>query len=215
VKTVGKKVGYIVGAGDKVPEAITALGYAVTYLNEEDITLETLRQFDAVVVGIRAYNLYEYLTNKNDILSRYVENGGNVIVQYMKSNQVGPRRIKAGPYPFSINSGIRVTEENAKVTFLLPNHPAFNFPNKITEKDFEGWVQERSTYEVEQSDDHYEKLISMTDMGEKENNGSLVIAKYGKGNFAYVSLVLFRQLPAGVPGAYRLLANLLALPNNK
>jgi LmbE family N-acetylglucosaminyl deacetylase len=215
VKTVGKKVGYIVGAGDKVPEAITALGYAVTYLNEEDITLETLRQFDAVVVGIRAYNLYEYLTNKNDILSRYVENGGNVIVQYMKSNQVGPRRIKAGPYPFSINSGIRVTEENAKVTFLLPNHPAFNFPNKITEKDFEGWVQERSTYEVEQSDDHYEKLISMTDTGEKENNGSLVIAKYGKGNFAYVSLVLFRQLPAGVPGAYRLLANLLALPNNK
>ena len=214
VKTVGKKVGYIVGAGDKVPEAIAALGYEVTYLSEENINEETLKQFDAVVVGIRAYNLLEYLTNKNDILNRYVENGGNVIVQYMKSNQVGAKRINVGPYPFSINSGMRVTEENAKVSFLLPNHPAFNYPNKITEKDFEGWIQERSTYQVDQSDDHYEKLIAMNDTGEKESNGSLVISKYGKGNFAYVSLVLFRQLPAGIPGAYRILANLIALPKN-
>jgi LmbE family N-acetylglucosaminyl deacetylase len=215
VKTVGSKIGYVIGAGDKVPEAIAALGYSVTLLSEENITEDFLKQFDAVVIGVRAYNLYEFLTNKNDILSNYVANGGNVIVQYMKSNQVGLQRIKAGPYPFSINSGSRVTEEDAKVTFLLPNHPAFNYPNKITEKDFEGWIQERSTYQVDQSDTHYEKLISMNDTGEKESNGSLVIAKYGKGNFAYVSLVLFRQLPAGVPGAYRLLANLIALPKNK
>ncbi|HEX8462194.1 MAG TPA: PIG-L family deacetylase [Segetibacter sp.] len=215
VKTVGKKIGYIVGAGDKVPDALVALGYSVNYLNEEDITDQALQQYDAIVVGIRAYNLYEYLTNKNDVLSRYVEKGGNLLVQYMKSNQVGAKRIKVGPYPFTINAGIRVTEENAKVSFLLPNHPAFNYPNKITEKDFEGWIQERSTYQVDQSDEHYEKLISMNDTGENESNGSLVIAKYGKGNFAYVSLVLFRQLPAGVPGAYRLMANLLALPKNK
>jgi hypothetical protein len=130
----------------------------------------------------------------------------------MKSNQVGLKRIKAGPYPFSVATGSRITEEDAKVKFLLTDHPAFNYPNKITDKDFEKWVQERSTYQVDQSDEHYEKLIAMNDTGEKESNGSLVAANYGKGSFIYVSLVLFRQLPAGVPGAYRLLANLIALP---
>ena len=176
---------------------------------------ENLKQFDAIIVGIRAYNLYEYLSNKNEVLNQYVANGGNLIVQYMKSNQVGLKRIKAGPYPFSINAGLRVTEEDAKVNFLLPEHPAFNYPNKITEKDFDGWVQERSTYQAEQVDAHYDALIGMKDKNEKESNGSLIIAKYGKGNFVYLSLVMFRQLPAGVPGAYRLMANLIALPKNK
>jgi LmbE family N-acetylglucosaminyl deacetylase len=215
IKTVGKKIGYIIGAGDKVPDALTAMGYNVTFLDEADLTDENLKQYDAIVVGVRAYNLFEYLTNRNDVLNRYVENGGNLISQYIKSNQVGARRIKIGPYPFSISVGSRVTEENAPVKFLLPAHPALNYPNKITDKDFEGWIQERSTYQVDQSDEHYEKLLAMTDAGEKESNGSLVITKYGKGNFAYVSLVLFRELPGGVPGAYRLLANLIALPKNK
>ncbi|MCW3079373.1 PIG-L family deacetylase [Segetibacter sp.] len=214
VKTVGKKVGYIVGAGDKVPEALTALGYNVSYLDEAGVNDESLKQFDAIIVGIRAYNIFEYLSNKNDVFNRYVENGGNMIVQYMKSMQVGLKRIQTGPYPFTV-TGTRVTEENAKVSFLLPKHPVFNYPNKITQKDFEGWIQERSTYQVDQSDEHYEKLISMNDVGEKESNGSLAIAKYGKGNYAYVGLVLFRQLPGGVPGAYRLMANLIALPKNK
>ncbi len=214
IKTAGKKIGYIIGAGDKVPDALTAMGYDVKYLNEADINANNLQQFDAVIVGVRAHNIHEYLSNKNDILNHYIEDGGNVIVQYMKSSQGGSNSLKAGPYPFNVSS-TRVTEENAKVNFLLPDHPAFNYPNKITEKDFEGWVQERSTYQADQTDEHYEKLISMNDTGEKESNGSLVIAKYGKGNFAYVSLVLFRQLPAGVPGAYRLLANLIALPKNK
>jgi hypothetical protein len=133
----------------------------------------------------------------------------------MKSNQVGLRKINVGPYPFSVSTGSRITEENAKVKFLMPDHTALNYPNKITDKDFEGWVQERSTYQIDQSDEHYEKLLAMNDTGEKESNGSLVIAKYGKGNFTYVSLVLFRQLPAGVPGAYRLMANLIGLPKNK
>ncbi|MBA2762160.1 MAG: PIG-L family deacetylase [Segetibacter sp.] len=215
IKTAGKNIGYIEGAGDKVPDALTAMGYNVTFLNEYNITEDNLKNYDAIVVGVRAYNIYEYLTNKNDVFNRYVENGGNLIVQYMKSNQVGLRKINVGPYPFSVSTGSRITEENAKVKFLMPDHPALNYPNKITDKDFEGWVQERSTYQVDQSDEHYEKLLSMNDTGEKESNGSLVIAKYGKGNFAYVSLVLFRQLPAGVPGAYRLMANLIGLPKNK
>jgi LmbE family N-acetylglucosaminyl deacetylase len=215
VKTAGKKIGYIIGAGDKVPEALTAMGYTVSYLNEDEITDNNLKQFDAIVVGIRAYNIYEYLSNKNDVFNRYVQNGGNLIAQYIKSNQVGSKRVKVGPYPFTISPSLRVTEENAKVNILLPQHPAFNYPNKITQQDFEGWVQERSTYQVDQSDEHFEKLLSMNDTSEKESNGSLAIAKYGKGNFVYASLVLFRQLPAGVPGAYRLMANLIALPKNK
>ena len=215
VKTIGKKIGYIIGAGDKVPEALLQLGYEIKYLNEDDLNEENLKQFDAIIVGIRAYNLFEYLSNKNEVLNQYVAKGGNLIVQYMKSNQVGLKRIKAGPYNFTVNAGIRVTEEDAKVNVLLPEHPVFNYPNKITEKDFEGWTQERSTYQAEQLDAHYETLIGMHDKNEKESNGSLIIAKYGKGNFVYLSLVMFRQLPAGVPGAYRLMANLIALPKNK
>ncbi len=215
IKTAGKNIGYIEGAGDKVPDALTAMGYNVTFLNEYDIAEDNLKNYDAIVVGVRAYNIYEYLSNKNEVFNRYVENGGNLIVQYMKSNQVGSRKISVGPYPFSVSTGSRVTEENAEVKFLMADHPALNYPNKITDKDFEGWVQERSTYQVDQSDEHYEKLLAMNDTGEKESNGSLVIAKFGKGNFAYVSLVLFRQLPAGVPGAYRLIANLIGLPKNK
>ncbi len=215
IKTIGKKIGYIPGAGDKVIPALEQLGYEVKILGEPDITDENLKQFDAIVTGIRAYNIFEYLTNKNDILSRYVNNGGNLIIQYLKSNQVGLKKVKVGPYPFSVNSGSRVTEEDAKVSFLIPEHPVLNYPNKITEKDFEGWVQERSTYQAEQLDSHFEAPLSMHDTGEKESNGSLVTAKYGKGNIAYVSLVLFRQLPAGIPGAYRIMANLIALPKTK
>ena len=210
-----KKVGYIIGAGDKVPEALQQLGCSITYLNEKDITLEILQSFDAIVTGIRAYNMNEWLTNKNDVLNNFVEKGGNLIIQYLKSNVVGNSKIIAGPYNFSVNAQIRVTEENAVVNFLLPNHSIFNFPNKITTKDFEGWVQERSTYQAEKMDNRFESLIAMNDTGEKESNGSLITAKYGKGNITYVSLVMFRQLPAGIAGAYKLMANLIAQPKNK
>ena len=215
IKIVGKKIGYIVGAGDKVPDALRSMGYDVTILTEANLSDEFLKQFDAIITGIRAYNLYEYLTDKNDVLMRYVKNGGNMIVQYMKSNQVGQKNINAGPYPFSISSQSRVTEEDAKVNFLLPNHSALNYPNKITQKDFEGWVQERSTYQAVKLDPHYETPLEMHDTGVQDGNGSLAIAKYGKGNFVYASLVFFRELPAGIPGAYRLMANLIALPQNK
>ncbi len=216
IKIEGKKIGYIVGAGDKVPQALEQLGYEVKFLNETDITEDNLKQFDAVITGIRASNIFEFLTAKNDVLNKYVENGGNLIAQYIKSNTVGANKpLKLGPYPFSISAGSRVTEEDAKVRFILPEHTILNYPNKITDKDFEGWIQERSTYQVSQSDSHFEMPLAMSDTGEKESNGSLAIAKYGKGNFAYVSLVLFRELPAGIPGAYRILANLIAMPKNK
>ncbi|MEO8412917.1 MAG: PIG-L family deacetylase [Ginsengibacter sp.] len=215
IKIIGKKVGYIIGAGDKIPEALEAMGYEVTTLTQADITDDNLKKFDAVITGIRAYNLSEYLSDKNDVFMRYVKNGGNMIVQYMKSNQVGDKNITVGPYPFKISSGSRITEEDAQVDFLLPGNPALNYPNKITQKDFDGWIQERSTYQAIQLDPHYETPLGMHDTDEEQSNGSLAIAKYGEGNFVYASLVFFRELPAGVPGAFRLMANLIALPKNK
>ena len=212
VKTKGNKVGYIDGAGDKLPEAIIELGYELTVLKEADFVLEKLKGFDAIVVGVRAYNMYAYLSDKNEVLNKYIEQGGNVIVQYLKSNQVGVNKINVGPYAFTVNSGRRVTQEEAPVQFLLPNHPVFNFPNKIQETDFDNWVQERSTYQAENIDPHFTMPISMSDKGEAPSNGSLLVAPYGKGNFVYVSLALFRQLPAGNGGAYKLLANLISLP---
>ncbi len=215
VKIAGKKIGYIVGAGDKVPQQLEQMGYSVKLISEQDLTDENLKQFDAIITGIRAYNIHEYLSNKNEVLNRYVQNGGNLIVQYLKSNLVGQKKVIAGPYPFTIDGSNRVTEEDAAVNFLLPQHPVLNYPNKITNKDFDGWVQERSTYQAVKTDEHFEMPLGMNDKADKQSNGSLAIAKYGKGNFVYASLVFFRQLPAGVPGAYRLMANLIALPKNK
>ncbi len=214
VNTKGKKIGYIDGAGDKIPEALVELGYSVTYVKPSDFVLDKLKSFDAIIVGIRAYNLYEYLTTDNEELNKYIEQGGNVIVQYLKSNQVGLQKIKVGPYPFIVNSGRRVTQENVPVTFALPQHVVLNSPNKITATDFENWVQERSTYQAENADALFEMPFRMSDKGEAPSNGSLLIAPYGKGNFVYLSLTLFRQLPAGNPGAFKLLANLIALPKH-
>lgn len=214
IKKLGQKVGYIDGAGDAIPEALEQLGYEVVYLKEADITPAHLKGLDAIVVGIRAFNMYAYLTDKQTILNDYIAAGGNLIVQYIKSNQVGTQNIKMGPYPFTINGGKRVTEENATVTFALPNHPVLNSPNTITADDFKNWVQERSTYQAENIDPHFQMPLQMNDTGETPSQGSLLITPFGKGNFAYVSLALFRQLPAGNPGAYKLFANLISLPKN-
>jgi LmbE family N-acetylglucosaminyl deacetylase len=214
IKKQGQKVGYIDGAGDAIPEALEQLGYEVVYLKEADLTTAHLKGLDAIVVGIRAFNMYAYLSDKQAVLNEYIANGGNLIVQYLKSNQVGTQNIKVGPYPLTVNSGRRVTEENAKVTFVLPNHPVLNFPNKIIDQDFNNWVQERSTYQAENIDTHFQTPLQMNDTGEAPSLGSLLIAPFGKGNFAYISLALFRQLPAGNPGAYKLFANLLSLPKN-
>ncbi len=214
LKTKGAKVGYIDGAGDKLPEALIELGYQVTFLKQSDLEINKLKSFDAIVVGIRAYNMYDYLTLKNDILNAYIEQGGNLIVQYLKSNQVGIQKVKVGPYYFTVNASKRVTQEEVPVEFVLPKHAVLNFPNKIEYSDFDHWVQERSTYMAENVDPHFEAPISMNDKGETPSTGSLIIAPYGKGNMVYLSLVLFRQLPAGNPGAYKLLANLISLPKH-
>lgn len=211
VKTVGKKIGYINGAGDFMPYCLQQLGYTVEFLKEEDVTFEKLKQYDAVVTGIRAYNVHAWLSNAYDHLMKYVNEGGILLVQYNTSNQIGPVKAKMSPYPFTISRN-RVTEEDAKVNFLVPDHPVLNYPNKITESDFNGWVQERSVYEAENADPNYTSVFGMNDAGEPQRNGSLITANYGKGRFVYSALAFFRQLPAGVPGAYRLIANLLAKP---
>jgi LmbE family N-acetylglucosaminyl deacetylase len=210
----GATIGYIAGAGDKVPQALQQMGYDVKMLNEADITDEKLKQYNAIITGVRAYDVDAFLSSKHDVLMRYISNGGNLIVQYNRSELISNGTIKVGPYPFSI-TGTRVTNENAEVHILLPDNSVLNYPNKITQKDFEGWIQERSTYQASKLDSHYIAPIGMHDDNEPETNGSLIIAPYGKGNFVYTGLVFFRELPAGVSGAYRLMANLIALPQNK
>jgi LmbE family N-acetylglucosaminyl deacetylase len=211
LKTYNKKIGYIVGAGDKVPEALEEMGYEVTLLTEKELSRNNLQQFDAIISGIRAFNANDWMGKYYDKLMKYVENGGNYIVQYSQANNI---RAKMGPYNFSV-SGKRITDENAAVTFLKPEHPVLNFPNKITQDDFTGWIQERSIYHADNLDSHYESILRMNDPGEQPDDGSLVITKYGKGYFTYTGLVFFRELPAGVPGAYRLLANIIALNRKK
>ena len=213
VKTAGHRIGYIEGAGDKVPQALEQMGYEVVLLKEKDITAAVLRSFDAILTGVRAYDVHDWLITRHDELMEYVKEGGNLIVQYNRDN-LGQVKSNIGPYAFAV-SNIRVTDENARVNFLQPAHPVLNFPNKITDKDFEGWVQERGIYFAGQTDPAYETVLSMKDPGEQEQKGSLVIANFGKGKFVYTGLVFFRELPAGVPGAYRLLANIIALNQKK
>ena len=214
LKTHGKKIGYIVGAGDKVPEALEQMGYEVVLLTDKELSKNNFSQYDAIITGVRAYNTHDWMNKHYDKLMKYVNDGGNLIVQYNTSNQIGPVRAKIGPYNFNITRN-RVTDENAKLTLLKPEHPAFNFPNKITDDDFKGWIQERSIYHASDTSGKFEKLIGMNDPGEISDNGSLIVTKYGKGWFTYTGIVFFRELPAGVPGAYRLLANLIALNKKK
>ena len=208
IVTRGKTVAYIPGAGDDVPEALEQMGYTVTQIPAKSVTADALRGFDAVVIGVRASNTNADLGAAMPALTAYAENGGTVIEQYNQNGSL--RNTVLGPYPLSIG-GDRVTNENAPVTFLAPDHPVLNTPNKITPADFEGWVQERGIYFPNQWDSRYTPIFGMSDAGEAPLNGSLLIAKVGKGYFAYTGLVFFRELPAGVPGAYRLFANLISL----
>jgi LmbE family N-acetylglucosaminyl deacetylase len=209
LKTAGTKAGYIAGAGDKVPQAIEQMGYAVTMLTEKDITTVNIKQFDVIITGVRAHNIHAWLSNVHPILMQYVKEGGTLLTQYNTNNSIGPVKANIAPYPFTISRN-RVTDETAAVNFLLPNDAALNYPNKITAKDFDGWIQERSIYNAEKIDSSYRKILSMKDPGETEQDGSLIVADYGKGKFVYTGLVFFRELPAGVSGAYRLFANLIA-----
>jgi LmbE family N-acetylglucosaminyl deacetylase len=211
LKIYNKRIGYIIGAGDKVPEALEEMGYDVVLLTEKELARNNLQQYDAIISGVRAFNTNGWMNKYYDKLMKYVENGGNYIVQYSQANNI---RGKMGPYNFVV-SGKRITDENAKITFLKPDHPVLNFPNKITQDDFKDWIQERSIYHADRLDSNFQTIFRMNDPGEAPDDGALVIAKYGKGYFTYTGLVFFRELPAGVPGAYRLLANIIALNRKK
>jgi LmbE family N-acetylglucosaminyl deacetylase len=214
MKTVGKKIGFIEGAGDFMPEALRLMGYEVTLLNDNDLANGNLSAYDALITGVRAYNVKTSLNAYYPKLMKYVENGGNLIVQYNTANQIGPVKAKIGPFPFDI-SRTRITDEKAVVTVLKPEHPIMNYPNKLGKEDFDSWVQERSIYHAANFGGKYESVFSISDAGEKADEGSLIMTNFGKGTFVYTGLVFFRQLPAGVPGAYRLLANIIALNKKK
>ena len=207
VQTKGKRLGYIMGAGDDVPEALRHLGYEVMMLTDEMLETSDLSSFDALVAGVRAYNTRDRLESVNQRLLDYVERGGTLVVQYNVASGALADRI--GPFPLTIGRD-RVSVESAPVTFPVPGHPLLTFPNKITSRDFEGWVQERGLYFASSWDEKYEAILSSHDPGEPDRKGGLLYARYGKGVFIYTSYAWFRQLSAGVPGAFRIFANLIS-----
>jgi len=208
IKKAGQNVAYIKGAGDEIPSSLRQIGYTVIELKEKDITPEKLKNFDAVVLGIRAYNSNEKARSYQSILFDYVKNGGTLITQYNTNFRLKVKQV--APYPLELSRD-RVTDEKSKVVFLNPDSELLNFPNKISENDFEGWVQERGLYFPNKWDTHFEAILGMNDANETVKKGSLLVAKYGKGNFIYTGLSFFRELPAGVPGAYKLFANMLSI----
>lgn len=208
LKKEGTRIGYIRGAGDEVPVALRNMGYEVWEMRDEEVTPENLKSLDAVVVGVRALNTHPRMGFLMNYLLSYVEQGGTLIMQYNTTGDIKTNRFS--PYPITLSRD-RVTEEDAEVRILLPQHPALNYPNKITREDFEGWVQERGLYFPNAWDAQYDALLSMNDTNESPKNSSLLIARYGKGFYVYTGLSFFRQLPEGVPGAYRLFANLVSL----
>lgn len=216
VKTTAKRVGYVKGAGDDVPQAMEQLGVAVEFIEPSAAKLDELKKYDAIVTGIRAYNATKGMKELHPLLLRYVEEGGTLVVQYNTTPrffsgasdfQIDPATL--GPHPFTIGRG-RVTVEEAPPTFLDPKHPLLNTPNKITSSDFDGWVQERGLYFASDFGTNYTPLIAWNDPGEEPLNGALIACDHGKGRFIYTGISFFRQLPAGVPGAYRLWANLIS-----
>jgi len=205
----GHKVGYLPGAGDSVADSLKQMGYAVITLTDADLTPEKLHNLDAVVIGVRAFNVRTNLAAHLPGLFAYVEAGGTVVAQYNRPGR-DQKIDQLAPYSLQL-SNERVTDENAVVTFLAPDSPVLNTPNKITAADFAGWVQERGIYFPNQWNEHFTPILACGDPGEAPLKGGLLVAKYGKGYYVYTGLVFFRELPAGVPGAYRLFANLVSI----
>jgi len=204
-RVLAKNVGYVMGAGDEVPRALRQMGCDVTLLSAQDLAGGDLSHFDAVVTGVRAYNVRADLVANQQRLLDYVKGGGTLVVQYLRG---GPST-GIGPYKLALG-GARVTVEEAPVKFLNPNHPLLNTPNKIGQDDFRGWVQERGLYFASEWDSKYDPLFELNDPGENPQRGSTLYARYGKGAYVFTALAWFRQLPAGVPGAYPIFANFLS-----
>ena len=211
VDTHVENVGYVEGAGDKVAESLRQLGIPITFLTSDDLSRGDLSAYDTIVLGIRAYAVREDLRAYNERLLDYVDRGGTLIVQY---NTYQILADDYGPYPFTINRPHdRVTVEEAPVTFVEPDHPLLNTPNRISPADFEGWVQERGLYFMGDWDERYTPVLASNDPGEEPNLGGMMVAEIGSGRYVYTGYAFFRQLPAGVPGAYRLFSNLISLGN--
>jgi LmbE family N-acetylglucosaminyl deacetylase len=208
----GLKVGYIMGSGDEIPEALAQLGVNVRTINETELASGDLSVYDTIVLGIRVYEVRDDVVANNKRLLDYVSNGGTLIVQYNKQEYA---RGSLAPYPIKLDGSQRVTDETAPVTVLLPDHPLFNFPNKISAADWNDWVQERGLYFLNEWDSNYTALLSSADESGRQLSGGELIARVGKGNYVFTGYAWFRQLPAGVPGAYRLFANLISLPKAK
>jgi len=222
------RVGYVTAEGEPISDALRSLGIPVEMLDATQLTFGDLSRFRAIVVGVRAYELRQELPAANQRLLDYVSSGGTLIVQYNRDFIWD--KVQPAPYPALISPPLppakdgapqtprplpRITDENSPVKFLKPSDPLLNTPNKITQEDFKGWVQERGLYFWTQFDGKYTSLLAMNDPGEPELNGGLVYARYGKGTYIYTGLAFFRELPEGVPGAYRLFANLLGASHGK
>lgn len=204
----GNRIGYIQGAGDAIPENLRQVGYQVEELEKDDVDLSNLKKYDAVILGVRAFNTVDWLGYKNKELFEYVKNGGNVIVQYntnrgLVTNDIAPYKL--------VLSRDRVAVEDAPVTLLAEGHPLIKGPNKIKADDFDNWVQERGLYFADEWADEFTPLFSSNDPGESPKNGGLLVAKYGEGYYIYSGYSWFRELPAGVPGAYRIFVNMISI----
>ncbi len=215
VELLSRKIGYVMGAGDEIPQALEQIGANVTLLTEADVTRGDLSRYDAIVAGVRAYNTRPDLVASHKRILHYISQGGTYLVQYNTTQNLGAgaaepgNGLQIGPYPLEIGRS-RVSVEDAPVTFLKPSHPLLNLPNKIRQQDFSGWVQERGLYFPSTFDERYESVIATNDPGEKPLDDGILYARFGKGVFIYTSYSWFRQLPAGVPGAFRIFANMLS-----
>ena len=207
----GLNVGYIMGAGDDVPESLQNLGIKVHFLTAQDLASGDLSRYDVILLGVRTYAVREDLRTYNSRILDYVKNGGVVVVQY----NTPEFDHDYGPYPYSMTRNPEeVTNEVSKMEILKPDNPVFTWPNKITTSDFNGWVEERGSKFMKTWDPHYESLLETHDAGQAPQKGGLLYARYGKGIYVYNAYAFYRELPAGVPGAYRIFANLVSLPKN-
>lgn len=202
-------IGYVRGSGDSVAEDLAHVGTRIEYLDDDTLRAGDLSKYAAILVGIRAYNTRDALKSTHPRLMEYVEGGGTVVVQYATSSRWSPLDHPIGPYPLELGSG-RVTDETAKMVAVDPTSPLLLSPNRIVDTDFDGWVQERGLYFGSEWDERYTPLFSAADPDEQPQQGGTLVADHGRGRYVYTGLVFFRQLPAGVPGAYRLLVNLLS-----